>query len=156
MLETCQSIDQVKSILKETPRTGGMLIFAAEQNAAKNRAALLECAPQVVHRRDLEGECLAGRNHYQSHSTRQPAEVYARNSVERFRAMEASLTALSHSPKAEDLIAILANPAVEQHQPDYGTVYSNLACLNQRKYWFTFGGFPAASRGLWKRVPWPF
>ena len=156
MLETCQSIDQVETIVKETRRTGGMLIFAAKQNTTTASTALLECTPKSVIRKDLEGRFLAGTNHYQVFSTHQPPEVYASNLVKRLHALKTALSALPESPKAVDLIGVLADPAVEQHQPDYGTVYSNLACLNRREYWFTFGGFPAASRGRWEQITWPY
>lgn len=156
MLETCQSIDEVETFLKETRRSGGMLIFAAQHKQRGCCAALLECAPQTVFRKDLQKSYLAGTNHYQSLSTPQPPESYAPNSVKRLAAMRKRLTSVSNQPTSEDLLAILADPEVEQHQADYGTVYSNLVCLSTRELWFTFGGFPAASQGHWQKVPWPW
>ena len=156
MLETCQSIDEVEMILKKTQRSGGMLIFAGQSNPDKPRAALLECAPQSVHRTNLTGHFLAGTNHYQRLVTPEPGEVYAPQSVQRLTRMEECLSALGDQIDPASLIGILADPGVEQRQADYGTVYSNLVCLNQRQLCFTLGGFPAASQGNWQNLPWPF
>lgn len=154
MLETCKSIDEVEARLRETHRSRGMLIFAAE--AKQGQSALLECSPTRVVRRDLDQVYLAGTNHYRFLPTPQPAETYAPESVARLEALNASLTALPTFPEPSDLIGALANPQVEQHQPDYGTVYANLYNPLSRQIWFTFGGFPAASRGNWQQIPWPF
>ena len=158
ILETCQTIDEVEAILNQRQRTGGMLIYAAD---VTGQAALLECAPRSFQRSDLDGpfsekSFLAGTNHYQQLVTPQPAADYAAGSVKRLQVMEDRLSALAESPQSQDLIAILADPEVEQHQPDYGTVYSNLVNLTKKACWFTFGGFPAASRGNWEKLAWPF
>jgi len=153
ILETCRSIDEMETVLNNTQRTGGMMVFAAQM---ENGAALFECAPKMAIRINLTGSFLAGSNHYQRLATPQLPEDYASNSLKRLEALHRQLTALPKQPSSQDLIAVLADPDVEQHQADYGTVYSNLVCLTQHELWFTFGGFPAASRGNWQKMPWPW
>ena len=154
ILETCTSIDQIESRLKSTKRNGGMLIFASEGQS--DAGAMLECACQSVAQTDCDAGFLAGTNHYQTLSTPQPPDVYAPASVARLETMTRLLSNLPKSHKPEDLIRILADPGVEQHQEDYGTVYANLCNTTARQLWFTFGGFPAASRGNWQKIHWPF
>lgn len=154
ILETCTTIDQVESKLKTTKRNGGMLIFASEGQS--DACAMLECACQTLDRTDCDSGSLAGTNHYQNLPTPQPPSVYAPASVARLETMSNRLAKLPDSPEPEDLIGILADPGVEQHQEDYGTVYANLCSTTSRQLWFTFGGFPAASRGNWQKIPWPF
>ena len=154
ILETCTNIDQVESRLKTTKRNGGMLIFASEGQS--DACTMLECACQAVSRKDCDNGFLAGTNHYQSLPTPQPPSVYAPASVARLEKMTHLLAKLRPSPGPKGLIRILADPGVEQHQEDYGTVYANLCSTTARQLWFTFGGYPAASRGNWQKMPWPF
>lgn len=156
MLETCQTIDQVEAVLKSTTRTGGMLIFALQNQNGVATGALLECTCQQVARMNLQEGFLAGTNHYLVLPTPHPACDYAPQSVQRLAAMQEHLANLSKSPEVRDLIAILANPQVEQHREDYGTVYANLYNPTRKAIWFTFGGYPAASQGQWQQIPWPF
>jgi hypothetical protein len=55
-----------------------------------------------------------------------------------------------------DLVRILADAGVEVRGQDYGTVYANVACPSQHTVWYTFGGYPAASAGAWRRIEWPW
>ena len=57
---------------------------------------------------------------------------------------------------ARDLIAILADAGVERRGLGFATVYANVACPATGEVWFTFGGCPAASRGRWAEVAWPW
>jgi len=156
MLETCQTINEVEQVLQSTTRTGSMLIFALQNQPGETTGALLECACQRVARQDLQEGFLAGTNHYQMLPTPFPAVEYAPQSVQRLAAMQEQLVNISQSPEARDLIAVLANPQIEQHQEDYGTVYANLYNPTQKTIWFTFGGYPAASQGQWLQIAWPF
>jgi hypothetical protein len=154
LLETCKNVDEVESRLRETTRTGGMLIFALEGN--NGDGAIIECSPTQVFRRDLDRAFLAGTNHYQHLPTPQPSKDYAPKSVARLEALQAHLNALPQSLQPNDLMAVLAEPTIEQRGPNYGTVYANLYHPASRQIWFTFGGFPAASRGNWQQIPWAF
>ncbi len=155
ILETCGDVDEVEALLKGTVRTGGMLIFAAQGEGSK--CALFECAPQEMFRQDLQEDFLAGTNHYQWLSTPQSPSTYAPESAARLKRLKALIANLPESPKPQDLISILADPDVEQHQPDYGTVTANLCSPTKQALWFTFGGgFPAASQGRWAQIPWPY
>ena len=154
ILETCATIDEVEAQLFQNPRTGGMLIFAVD--GSTGAYAMLECAPQQVTRIDGDGDPLSGTNHFQACATPQPAQAYAPASVARLYALNEQLKHLPTDPELEELRGVLAHPEVEQHQADYGTVYANLYNPLTREIWFTFGGYPAASRGNWQAVPWPF
>jgi len=154
ILETCTTIDQVELKLKSTKRNGGMLIFAS--TGQPDASAMLECACQTVARSDCEAGFLAGTNHYQALQTPQPPAVYAPTSVARLERMTHLLANVPESHKPKDLIRVLADPDVEQHQEDYGTVYANLCSTTARQLWFTFGGYPAASDGNWQKIPWLF
>jgi hypothetical protein len=55
-----------------------------------------------------------------------------------------------------DLIAILADEKVEVQGDNFGTVYANIACPSLNQVWHTFGGFPAASKGNWQSIDWPW
>lgn len=56
----------------------------------------------------------------------------------------------------DDLIAVLADDAVEQRGEEYITVESMVACPAEKKLWYTLGGYPAASHGNWTRINWPW
>ncbi len=127
-------------------------MFAA---AGDGKSAIFECSCTQVQRVDLNDGFLAGTNHYQylpvfndweyKLGIHQPAEHF-----------DKSAEGPPGNTNIQRSDAILADPGVEQYQTDYGTVYSNLYETSGKQLWFTFGGFPAASRGNWQPVPWPF
>jgi predicted choloylglycine hydrolase len=154
LLETCKNIDEVETRLKETTRTGGMLIFALE--GKQGSGAIIECSPTKSRRQNLEAEFLAGTNHYQYLPTPQHPGDYTPESVARLDAIRNRLQSLPHALSADALISVLSDPKIEQHREDYGTVYANLYHPASQQVWFTFGGFPAASNGNWHQIPWAF
>ncbi len=154
MLETCKNIREVENLLHSTPRTGGMMIFAAE--GPNGNCAILECSCQQVARVDCQAGFIAGTNHYTYLDTPDLPGSYAPESVKRLERLSKLLSELNISPTSENLIQILADPDVEQHREGYGTVYANLCNPTAEKCWFTLGGFPAASQGNWQLIPWPF
>jgi hypothetical protein len=154
MLETCKNIQEVEVLLRKTQRTGGMMIFAAESRSGN--CAILECGCQQVARVNCPSDFIAGTNHYTRLEGPEPAETSPQSSVNRLKRLSKLLSELSGSPTPEKLIHILSDPQVEQHQEGYGTVYANLCSPTLEKLWFTFGGFPAASRGNWQPIPWPY
>jgi hypothetical protein len=153
ILETCKNVDEVQSRLESTNRTGGMLVFAADDNGI---GAILECSCTEVHRQDLNGKVLAGTNHYQFLPEFAQSMDESSESITRLSILKERIDDLPDRPTPQDLIQVLSDPGVEQYQPDYGTVYANLYTPMTKQLWFTFGGFPAASRGNWQSVPWPF
>ncbi|MBG0788189.1 MAG: hypothetical protein H0S79_24135 [Anaerolineaceae bacterium] len=153
ILETCETIDAVEARLRSETRLGGMLIFSASPDG---RATILECSCCRVARRDLDTGFLVGTNHYQFISGIEGAVEANQSSHHRAEAMVTKLGALPNNPQLKDLIAVLADPNVEQHGDDYGTVYANLYNPISRQLWFTFGGYPAASQGNWQPVPGSF
>jgi len=156
MLETCKDLNEIETILKNTTRTGGMLIFAME--GRKGTCAVFECSCCQVARQDCEGDFLAGTNHYRLLPTPETPETYAPDSVKRLVRLQSRLQTLSQKEqnRPDDLIDILADPHIEQHQDGYGTVYATLCNPTEHQLWFTFGGYPAASQGSWQKISWPF
>jgi hypothetical protein len=74
--------------------------------------------------------------------------------------MEALVQELSTSvtpPKfPADLIRILADDEIERRGKDVVTVYSNVASPTTGELWYTFGGYPSASKGDWQKLQWPW
>ncbi len=153
ILETCDNIDAVEARLKSETRQGGMLIFSASPDG---QAAILECSCYRIARCDLDNGFLVGTNHYQFIPEMKNALDTNQSSLQRAETLATKLGELPHNPRLMDLIAVLADPNVEQHRENYGTVYANLYNSLSRQLWFTFGGFPAASHGNWQPVPGPF
>jgi len=56
----------------------------------------------------------------------------------------------------QDLIAMLADPEIEDVSIEGGTLYSNYACPSTGEIWFAAGQVPSASRAPWQLVSWPW
>jgi hypothetical protein len=68
-----------------------------------------------------------------------------------------TLTAPQTAPNMPaDLIQSLADDEIERRAEPLITVYSNVACPSTGEIWYTFGGYPAASRGNWQKLEWPW
>jgi hypothetical protein len=153
-LETCSSIGQVEALLDRIDRDDGMMLFAVDGKT--NEFAIFECTCRSHTPRGPQGLCLVGTNHYCTGEAKQGSAT----SLSRYGRVEELVSALlSGEKKVEipaDLIAILADDRVEERHADWGTVYANVACPSSGAMWYTFGGYPAASRGHWQRVvtPW--
>ena len=154
MLETCSTIGEVEARLDEVDRDEGMMLFAIDGKS--DEFAILECSCSRHARRTPTGPWLVGTNH--ACAWDQPAS--GESSRSRYARMEAMATELyEHEPRARlpgDLIAILADDGVERRGQDISTVYANVGCPGTGELWFTFGGYPAASRGEWLPVAWPW
>jgi hypothetical protein len=155
MLETCSTIVEVEACLDAIDRDDGMLLFAVDGNSGE--FAILECACSHHARRAPTGPWLVGTNHARE-LDEPPPEGSSRS---RFARMETLATELygrdSPAQLPRDLIAILSDDRVERRgPPDIYTVFSNVACPVTGELWFTFGGYPAASRGEWLPVAWPW
>jgi len=151
-LETCVTIRDVENLLKSMDRDSGMLLFIVDGKT--NESALLECTCREYSRREPVRGGLIGTNH--SCNTK-PADVNE-SSVRRLE----RLTELVDRNDwgivipPEGLITILADDGVEQRGGDFITVEAAVACPGEKSMWYTLGGYPAASRGNWSGIEWPW
>ncbi len=161
-LETCRSLSDVEALLDETHRDGGMMLFAVDGKT--NDLAVFECLCAQHFRRDPVEDWIIGTNHFCACEdlTLSDADAGPLGTLSRFGQMEDLVRALCASPTAPnlpaDLIQILADDAIERRgtELELVTVYANVACPSTGEIWYTFGGHPAASRGNWQRLEWPW
>ena len=154
MLETCATISDVEARLVRVDRDEGMLLFAVDGKT--DEAALFECACSRHVRRDAGGPFAAGTNHAVA-LREHPSAGDSPSRLTRLEELASRLLEPGVLPRVpDDLIAILADPAVERRGARFATVYSVVACPATRATWFTFGGEPAASSGRWSPVAWPW
>jgi hypothetical protein len=156
-LELCRTIRDVEALLDEIHRDGGMLLFAVDGKT--DELALFECTCANHFRREPSGDWIVGTNHYCVCSDPTlSAEAKGSTTMSRFRRMEHLVQSLYAAPTAPrlpaDLIRILADDTIEMRDPEFGTVYANVACPSSGELWYTFGGYPAASQGNWQQVAW--
>jgi hypothetical protein len=134
-----------------------MLLFGVD--GKRDERALFECECDCHWRREDLGAWLAGTNHTESMPDVDDGPLC---SARRLSRMDALLQALSpgrhhrHSTPAVDLIPVLADDGIERRGDDPVTVYANVACPATGMLWYTFGGTPAASRGRWEWLAWPW
>jgi hypothetical protein len=159
-LELCHSISDVEDMLNETNRDGGMLLFAVD--GKNNEFALFDCLCAKYYRRHSTQDWIVGTNHYCACDdlTLSEADKKPLGTLSRFEKMTNHIRTLSSSPTTPnlptDLIRILADDEIERRSKDVITVYSNVACPSTGEIWYTFGGYPAASKGNWQRLDWPW
>jgi hypothetical protein len=153
-LETCSTISDVEDILGRYDRDGGMLLFCVDGKT--DEYAIFECSSSQYFKHTPKGNWLVGTNHYRSFQV----NTNSQSSLSRFARLEELLKVLYSQPGNVslpiDLIAILADAEVEAQEQNFGTVYANIACPATRQVWHTFGGFPAASKGDWQQIEWPW
>jgi len=122
----------------------------------KQREERLNCINAIVKSKSKNKLILAGA--CQNHSKNTDPVKVSESSARRLK----RLTELVgnnewegvHPP--DDLIAILADDRVEQRGGNYITVEAAVACPAEKIIWYTLGGYPAASRGNWVRIEWPW
>jgi hypothetical protein len=158
-LELCRTISDVEMLLNETDRDGGMLLFAAD--GKNNEFALFDCMCSKHYRRDPSDGWLVGTNHYcMCEDLSLGDDEGSLSSLHRYHRMEVliqGLVASSTPPNLPtDLIRILADDQIERRVNKLITAYSNVACPSTGEIWYTFGGYPAASKGNWQRLEWPW
>ena len=159
-LELCRTIHDVETLLSETDRDGGMLLFAAD--GKNNDFALFDCMCSRHYRREPSNGWIVGTNHYcacddltLSEADKEPLGTLSR--LEKMENLIRELSDASVRPSLpDDLIRILADDEIERRGKDVVTVYSNVACPTTGKLWYTFGGYPAASKGNWQPLSWPW
>ena len=152
-LETCRTLREVEALLRGVDRHGGMMLFAVDGKT--DDAAIYECTCTGFVRQVLGRRWIGGTNHYRLGASGK-TDVGSRQRLERMEALLEALWAQERVPDLpKDLIGILADDGVEVRGVDHGTVYANVACPSERRSWATFGGYPAASAGVWREVTWP-
>jgi hypothetical protein len=158
-LELCRTIGDVEAFLNETDRDGGMLLFAIDGKT--DEFALFDCMCSKHFRREPSDGWIVGTNHYCACEDRTLTDDEASAStLDRFQRMGDLIRALSISQTPAnlpaDLIRILADDRIERREKKLATAYAAVACPNIGEIWYTFGGYPAASRGNWQRLEWPW
>jgi hypothetical protein len=158
-LELCRTINDVETLLNETDRDGGMLLFAADGKT--NKFALFDCMCSKHYRRDPSGGWIVGTNHYCTCEDlslgNDEGSISTLNRFERMETLVQALCASSAPPNLPaDLIRILADDGIERRTNKLFTVYSSVACPNTGEIWYTFGGYPSASNGNWQQLAWPW
>jgi hypothetical protein len=158
-LELCRTLSDVEAFLNETDRDGGMLLFAVDGKT--DEVALFDCMCSKHYRRELTSGWIVGTNHYCACKDQTLADnASSASTLNRFRRMESLIQALSISQTPAnlpaDLIRILADDEIERREGKLVTAYANVACPNTGEIWYTFGGYPAASKGNWQRLEWPW
>ena len=159
-LELCRTISDVEALLNTTNRDAGMLLFAVD--GKDNGFALFDCMCSKHYRRQPSNGWIVGTNHCCACEdlTLSDADTEPLGTLSRFKQMENLVQTLSASQTPpnlpSDLIQILADDAIERRDKGLITVYSNVACPSTGEIWYTFGGYPAASRGDWQKLEWPW
>jgi hypothetical protein len=158
-LETCRTLPDLEALLDRIPRDDGMLLFAVD--GKDNSYALYECGCTDFYKREATQGWLVGTNHCFVHPRAPtPTSSGPLNTVSRFARMETLVERLASQPRlaspVKDLIQILADDGIESRSGNIVTAYSNVACPTTQEIWYTFGGYPAASRGNWQQLEWPW
>jgi len=156
-LEVCRTISDVEKMLNETDRDSGMLLYAVD--GKNNEFALFDCLCSKHSQREPSNGWVVGTNHYCAFEdlTLSDADKEPLGTLSRFTRMGNLMQTLPASPKLPgDLIQILADDQIERRDKNVITVYSNVACPSTGEIWYTFGGYPAASKGNWQRLEWPW
>jgi hypothetical protein len=162
-LETCSTLYEVEALLREIQRDDGMLLFAVDGKT--DEYALFECTCTQAYKRTPSDGWLVGTNHYCA--IPQPAPLSSTgplDTVSRYQRLESLIQDLyareQEVEPVSDLMRLLADDAVESRletrQDGLVTVYSNVACPSDTEIWYTFGGYPAASKGDWHRLEGPW
>ena len=155
-LETCSSIADVKSMLSKENYDRCFVLFSVDGKT--NDFSVFECSNFDFKEKELISNSVAATNHYCV--LEPPKSVnYApsTNSINRLSHMEKLLSEIKFQSLPEDIIKILSNPKIEQHNNNYsGTVYSNVACPSKNIIWYAFNGFPASSNSNWQKIGWPW
>jgi hypothetical protein len=159
-LERCESIRQVEAMLNEVDRTGGMLLFALDGKT--DEFALFECRCSSYDRVQTTGGPIVATNHACARGDFpfQSADREPFGTLSRYEKMTRLVDAFSPAGPNQDvsagLIRILADDEIERRDDAMATVYANVACPSSGEIWYTFGGHPAASRGNWRKIDWPW
>jgi len=158
-LELCRTISELEALLNEKDRDGGMLLFAVDGKT--DEFAVFECMCSKHFRRNPVDGWIVGTNHYCAcEDLTLGNDARSASTLGRFSRLESLVRDLSASRASVnlpvDLIRILADDKIERRDDRLVTACANVACPSTGELWCTFGGYPAASRGNWQRVAWPW
>jgi hypothetical protein len=158
-LERCRTLSDVEAMLNEFDRDGGMLLFVVDGKT--DEFALFDCMCSKHFRRDPTDGWIVGTNHYCAiEDLTLGDDEGSIRTLTRFGRAESLIREIyaSSTPPSlpADLIRILADDVIERRDDKVATAYSNVACPNTGEIWYTFGGYPSASKGNWQRLDWPW
>lgn len=157
-LETCSTLQDVEHLLNQVDRDGSMLLFAVEGET--DAFALYECSCRSYWKLKQSESWMVGANHFTGWDDLQQDPDDIAGSVARQERMQELVRGLYDLPEIPSLptslIQALADDRIERRGAYPTTVYANVACPSTGEIWYTFGGYPAASRGNWAKLPWPW
>ncbi len=157
-LETCASLADLERLLGATDRDRGVIIVACDGKTGES--AVYECERSAFRRIEPDARgVLVATNHCAHKHPRadEPRASRPGSTVSRRRRLETILREAPPESFPHDLIETLADSAVEMASPSgLTTIYSAVACPARAEIWFASGIAPAASRGTWRRLPWPW
>lgn len=157
-LETCHDLKDLELLLKSQYRCESMMLFALD--GKNGEFAIYECGGTRFVKRTASAAAIAGTNHFCKADGPPLTGGHSSNSRDRYQRLSELLASVDYQTAMdkipETFIRILADDLVERRDKDFCTVQSNIACPSRGILWNTFGGCPAASKGKWKRVAWPW
>ncbi|TKJ46831.1 hypothetical protein CEE34_06830 [Candidatus Aerophobetes bacterium Ae_b3a] len=153
-LETCSSITDVADLLEDIERDGGMNLFVIDGKS--NEFCIFECSCSSCKKRKPQYAHLSATNHYCASRIPDGFQNGSRSSLDRLQRTEELLKDKAFDKLPENLIQILKDSKIEQSSKEAGTIYSNVACPGKELVWYAYGEFPAASRGTWHQLNWPW
>lgn len=157
-LETCATLADVEGFIDRTDRDRGVMLLAVDGKSGES--AVYECTRSSWRRidpqpREDSGHLIATNHHRHKHPPEdQPRASRPGSTVSRFTRLRRIL--VRHPPEhlPDDLIDVLADPEVEMREAtELRTIYSAVACPARGEVWFGSGDAPAASRGVWRKLP---
>ncbi len=158
-LETCATLDDLERFLSAVDRDRGMILFAADGKTGEYAVYEATCASWERIDPD-SGPTITGTNHCQAKHPDDPqrrSRSRAGSSTARLTALRARLATMQRLDPPRDLVEALADPLVEMRTPvNLATIYSAACNPRTGELRFASGDCPAASKGRWRRIPWPF
>ena len=152
-LETCRSIPDVENLLASHCRDSGMALTVIDGKT--DEAAIFECTCSTHGRLQPECEALLATNHYRCGKTSEESDSHYDDSARRL-ARTRSLVSEGRPSCMRDFVGILSDPAIEGTGWFSGTIMSLVACPGRKLIWLSQGAYPAASRGKFRKVEWPW
>ena len=158
-LVRCAGIDDLEQFLGEVDRDEGAMISAVDGKTGE--CTIFECSRTQHARREYAGEWMTCTNHYcvGDGPPQNPDHEHTPNSSHRYRRIDELMAPcyVHGQPGVTDhQIRVLADDGVERRDVTFATVHTCVACPTTGEIWYTFGGFPSASPGHWKRLDWPW
>lgn len=152
MLERCHNLQEVETFLSHEDFRGGFVLFVGD--GKHNLGGVYECVNGSVKKKTWsENDTIMATNHYTEHSQ---INMNAQNSIQRYQCMQYLVEKNPFKQLPADLITILADTGVEQCNGQSGTVYACVVCPSKKAIWYSCDEFPAASKGTWVKLEWPW